>query len=389
MQTDSDGFAAASCRGEMNVLISVGEASGDMHAAAVILKSSALSPAVRFSGVAGKCMREAGCNALIPMHELNAMGIGDVITALPGILRAERVLLTWAEAVRPAAAVLVDFPGFHMRLGRKLRRLGIPVIQYIAPKLWSWGRWRVEKLKNSQDRMFSILPFEPEWFAHQGIDSCYAGNPSVTSCSGGWSRDELCRQYNLDKKALILGLLAGSRPGELKRHVPVLSEVLYRLRERFCGLQAIVPVAPGVDRSILAPMVDRGAILVDRTEIGFALPADAAVAVSGTATLELALWNVPTVLIYRSSPLHVFLGRRFSQVVHIGLVNIILDDQPVMPELIQEQCTVENIMREIVPILDGSGAASEQRSAFTKMRNLLGKADPAQEVAGQLLKMLA
>jgi len=131
----------------MQVLISAGEASGDMHASAVIRAMSELEPGVRFSGIAGKCMRNAGCSTLIPINELNVMGFGDVITVLPRILRVENAILSWAKEVRPAAAVLVDFPGFHMRLGHKLRQLDIPVLQYIAPKLWSWGKWRVQKLE--------------------------------------------------------------------------------------------------------------------------------------------------------------------------------------------------------------------------------------------------
>ncbi len=372
----------------MQVLISAGEASGDMHASAVIRAMSELEPGVRFSGIAGKCMRNAGCSTLIPINELNVMGFGDVITVLPRILRVENAILSWAKEVRPAAAVLVDFPGFHMRLGHKLRQLDIPVLQYIAPKLWSWGKWRVQKLEKSQDRLACILPFEPEWFSAMGIHASYVGNPSAQTCSSGWSRDELCRILHLDSQAPIIGLFPGSRQGELKRHIPIMTGVLKELDLKFHGLQAVVPVAPDVTESILQPVIDCGARLIDRTTKGFALPVDAAIAVSGTATLELALWGVPTVIIYRSSLTHIILGRWFARVKHIGLANIILDDQSVMPELIQGDCTLENIMEQIVPLLNNQGAASIQRLAFAKLRRLLGSLDSAQEVAGQILTMV-
>jgi len=372
----------------MQIFISAGEASGDMHASAIIREMRELEPEIRFSGIAGQCMQGAGCTTLIAMDELNVMGFGDVIKAAPRILKVENSIISWAKKVRPEAAVLVDFPGFHMRLGRKLRRLGIPVLQYIAPKLWSWGGWRVEKLKNAQDRLACILPFEPEWFAKKGIRSSYVGNPSVQSCSSGWSRDELCRLIHFNPQAPIIALLPGSRPGELKRHVLILADVLKRLGTKFPALQSIVPVAPGVTESALQPIIDRGARPVDRTAEGFALSVDAAIAVSGTATLELALWDVPTVLIYRSSPTHVMLSRRFARVRHIGLANIILNDQSVMPELIQEDCTLENIMEQIVPLLNNQEAASSQRLAFAKLRRLLGSLDPAREVAGQIFTMV-
>jgi len=372
----------------MQVLISAGEVSGDIHASAIIRAMSALEPGVRFSGIAGKCMRNAGCSTLISVNELNVMGFGDVITVLPRILRAENAILSWAKEVRPAAAILVDFPGFHMRLGRKLRKLDIPVLQYIAPKLWSWGKWRVQKLEKSQDKLACILPFEPEWFSTMGIQASYVGNPSAQTCSGGWSRDKLCRMLHFDSQAPIIGLFPGSRQGELKRHIPIMAGVLKELGLKFHGLQAIVPVAPDVTKSILQPIIDCGAKLIDRTAKGFALPVDAAIAVSGTATLELALWGVPTVLIYRSSLTHITLGRWVARVKHIGLANIILNDQSVMPELIQGDCTLGNIMEQIVPLLNNREAASSQRLAFAKLRRLLGSLDPAREVAGQILTMV-
>ncbi len=371
----------------MNILVSAGEASGDMHAAALIRALHEIDPDIRCSGIAGQYMQKEGCHTLAHIRELNVMGFGDVVKALPRIQGTEKKMLSWARDQRPEVAVLVDYPGFHMRVGAKLRQLGIPVIQYIAPKLWAWGKWRVRQLKLSQDRLACILPFEPEWFAGKGIEASYVGNPSVQSCSEGWSREAFCRRFQLDPHQPIIALLPGSRRGELKRHVPVLSGLLIELHNRFPHVQCVVPQATGAEDVMLAPLKEEGARIVPRSASCFSLPVDAAVAASGTVTLELALWDVPTVLIYRSTPAHIFFGRKLATVKHIGLVNILMGDQTVMPELIQAQCTVEKIMDELVPLIEDRDAAERQRRCFSRLRNLLGTRDPATEVAQMVISM--
>jgi lipid-A-disaccharide synthase len=363
------------------IFICAGEASGDMHAAAVVRAIQNASPQSDFFGVTGPAMSRAGCTAIHRMDELNVMGIGDVIRALPRIRRVEASLCEWARLNQPDVAILVDFSSFHMRLGKKLKQMGIPVIHYIAPKLWAWGAWRSKKLKKSQDYLASILPFEVEWFKKHGIEASYAGNPSVVSCSSGWSREELNQKLGLDDRDFLLALLPGSRPGELLRHAQLLADVNRIIKARFPYLKTVVTRAPGVTDEQLKPLLDSGVMLIDRMDEGYAMRADAAVAVSGTATLELALWDVPTVLVYRGwSPVMVWLAWKLVKIKCAGLANILLGDQPVMPELLQEDATIENVVNELVPIISGS-AAEIQRQKFSELRTLLGEKNPAEEVA--------
>ena len=371
------------------ILISAGEVSGDLHAASAIRMLKERIPDVEIVGIAGARMQQAGCRPLHDMEELNVMGLGDVIAAMPRIRRVQRSLLAWCGEHHPELAVLVDFSGFHMRLGRQLRRMGIPVLHYIAPKLWAWGSWRTRALRESQDRLACILPFEPAWFAEHGIDASYVGNPSAFSCRKGWSSAELKSRLGISSESRLLALLPGSRPGELRRHVALLTDVWREVKERIPDIHAVVPLAPGVSRQMLTPLTAAGALVVERSEDGYALRADAAVAVSGTATLELALWNVPSVLIYRGSPMMVFLARRLVATRCAGLANILLDDTPVMPELIQQHSTVENIMDALLPLLRNGGAAAEQRKAFSRLQQLLGDDDPAAGVADLAVRMLS
>jgi lipid-A-disaccharide synthase len=371
------------------ILISAGEASGDMHAAAVIRSLSRLMPDAEIHGVAGPAMRAAGCHTLIDMNQLNVMGIGDVVRALPRIRRVADEISAWVESERPDVVILVDFPGFHMRLGERLRRLGIPVLYYIAPKLWAWGKWRVKRLRRAQDRLASILPFEQEWFAPHGIQAEYVGNPSAWECKDGWSRDELKQRLGVPADEPLLALLPGSRPGELARHTELLANAWREIRAHMPGpAHAVVTRAPGVSNVQLQPLIDAGVLLLDRLEPAYALRADAAIAVSGTATLELALWDVPTVLVYRGSPLMIWLARKLVGTDCAGLANILLDDREVMPELIQEYATVERIVAETLPLLQGGDAAVVQRREFARLRELLGGQNPADGVADMCAEMI-
>ncbi|MFQ5345362.1 MAG: lipid-A-disaccharide synthase, partial [Mariprofundus sp.] len=240
--------------------VSAGETSGDLHAATVVAELKQRYPGSEITGIAGEQMQQQGCMALHHMHELNVMGIVDVLRSLPRIRRIERSVMDWCVQNQPDVAVLVDFSSFHMRLGRKLRKLGIPVVHFIAPKLWAWGSWRVSRLKKSQDRLACILPFEPEWFQSRSIShASYVGNPSVAACLDGWSAAELKQRLGVDDRQLLLALLPGSRPQEIRIHVPILAETLKRVREEVPQLACVVPVAPGVDVDVLQPLWEQGA----------------------------------------------------------------------------------------------------------------------------------
>jgi len=370
------------------VLISAGESSGDLHASAVIqaLKTQCPDDArLEITGIAGAMMQEAGCKAVRDMADLNVMGFGDVIKALPRIKAVERDILKFAAEFKPDMVMLTDFTSFHIGLGKKLRQQGFFVTHYIAPKLWAWGEKRISKLKKSQNRLACIFPFEQQWFSERGIeDALYVGNPSAYACQDGWSKAELKQRLGLHEDTTLLALLPGSRPSELKRHVQLLADAYVHLKQKKKGLAGVATLAPGVDKALLQPLVDVGVLLLERTEGGYALRADAAIAVSGTATLELALWDTPTVLVYQTSAFSWFIGQRLIKGRCVGLANILLlGDAPssegIVPELLQHDCTLENIEAAVLPILEGDVA--KQRHAFSALRELLGETNPAEKLA--------
>ena len=375
----------------LKVFISAGETSGDLHAAAVIqaLKVQVSYDAdIEISGIAGAMMKAQGCSPICDISELNVMGIGDVIKALPRIRRVGKHVVAWAEREKPDVAILVDFPGFNMRLGEQLKALGIPVLYYIAPKLWAWGHWRVKRLQRAQDKLACILPFEPAWFSNQGIDSTYVGNPSAVSCQSGWSKSELREHLGVSEHTKILALLPGSRKSELKNHAALLANAYKKVLQQHPDIQAVTSRAPGISDEQLKPLLDVGVKVLDRLDEHYALRADAAIAVSGTATLELALWDVPTVLVYKSSPLMIWIARKLVGTRCAGLANIILDDKPVMPELIQEQASLEAIVKHILPLLEGDREAELQHQAFIELQHRLDDHHPSHTVADMALSMV-
>jgi len=372
-----------------HIFICAGEVSGDIHGAALIRALQQTSPDVRISAIAGAAMREAGCEQLFPMESLNVMGLVDVLKALPRIRQIGRELCEWVEKERPDLVILIDFPGFNMRVGEKIRQLGVPVLYYIAPKLWAWGRWRVKRLKRAQDRLACILPFEERWFGAKGIQANYVGNPSAAISQGGWSMAVLKTRLGVAASEPLLALLPGSRKGELARHVPLLLESFLQLKQKIPTLKAVTTRAPSVTDIQLQPLLDAGVQLLDRLEEGYALRADAAIAVSGTATLELALWDTPTVLVYQNSPVTMWIGQKLVGTHCVGLANIILDDEEIMPELLQAEASVEAVVQHVLPLLEGSDAATQQRAAFQQLRQRLGDSNPSEQVAKMALEMMA
>ncbi len=370
------------------VLMSAGESSGDLHASAVIKQLKAQTPdgvSLEIAGIAGSMMQAAGCKPIHDMDELNVMGFGDVIKALPRIKAVQRDIAHFAETFKPDMVILTDFTSFHLGLGRTLKAQGLFVTHYIAPKLWAWGEKRISKLQKSQNRLACIFPFEQTWFTERGIkDAVYVGNPSAYACQGGWSKAELKQRLGLKESDQLLALLPGSRPSEIKQHVALLAEAYLRLKQNQPDLKSVATLAPSVKPEALKALTDVGVLLLERTEDNYALRADAAIAVSGTATLELALWDTPTVLVYKTSAFSWFIGQRLIQGRCVGLANILLlgdvpSSEGIVPELLQHDASIENITKEVLPLLQGD--TQQQLQAFAELREMLGTDNPAEKLA--------
>lgn len=346
------------------------EASADLHGAAVLRELRALRPGLRAFGAGGPLLRAEGLEALVRAEDLSLMGFAEVLPALPRIFRALRTLRRAAEERRPRAALLIDSPDFNLRLARRLRRAGVPVAYFIGPSVWAWRRYRVRQIARDVAKMLVILPFEAEFYARHGVPAVYVGNPLADSLrpllpGATTSRADLRGGLGLDRSRTVLALLPGSRRQEIRRIWPAMLRAARLLLKRTPDLQLVVPVAPTVRREWLAS--DPAIIFVEGRAPEVLAAADAAVVASGTATLEAALAQVPTVVVYRLSWLSWLIGRLLVRVPFVSLVNL-LAGRRLVPELLQGDCTGAHIAESTAPLLLPGEARETQLQGMRDLR---------------------
>jgi len=363
-----------------DLLVVAVEASADLHGAAVLRELRALRPGLMAFGAGGALLRAEGCETLVRAEDLSVMGIAEVLPAIPRILRALRTLRRAAEQRRPGVALLIDSPDFNLRLARKLRRLGIQVAYFIGPSVWAWRTYRVRQIARDVARMLVILPFEAEFYARHGVKAVYVGNPladglrpllPATPTRTSTSRPDLRRALGLDPGSPVLALLPGSRRQEIRRIWPALLAAARLLRERMPDLQLVVPVAPTVQRDWLR--TDLPITFVEGRAPEVLGAADAAVVASGTATLEAALAQVPTVVVYRLSWLSWIVGRLLVRLPFVSLVNL-LAGRRLVPELLQRDCTGARIAESAAPLLSPGEARESQLEGMRRIRATLAPA---------------
>ena len=364
------------------LLVVAVEASADLHGAAVLRELRALRPGLRAFGAGGPLLRAEGCETLVRAEDLSVMGIAEVLPAIPRIFRALRTLRRAAQERQPRAALLIDSPDFNLRLARKLRRLGVRVAYFIGPSVWAWRTYRVRQIARDVARMLVILPFEAEFYARHGVNAVYVGNPladgfrpalpaTSTPTTTSTPRADLRRTLGLDARRPVLALLPGSRRQEIRRIWPALLGAARLLLERMPDLQLVVAVAPTVRPEWLRADLPVAFVAGRAPEVLAA--ADAAVVASGTATLEAALAQVPTVVVYRLSWLSWIVGRLLVRVPFVSLVNL-LAGRGLVPELLQRDCTGARIAESAAPLLTAGEARDAQLEGMRQIREGLAPA---------------
>src|SRR6266436_2228435 len=338
-----------------SLLLSAGEASGDMYAArlAAALKQRA---DLEIFGMGGPQMRAAGVDIVTDYSEVSVVGITEILSHLPSLVRAMRRLVAEAERRRPVFAILTDFPGFHLRLARKLKRRGIKNIYYICPQFWAWRPWRVRVVRRRFAQALCIFPFEEKFYADAGVPVKFIGHPLVGNVKATLTRELFCKKYGLRDGTKILTILPGSRRGEIAHHVPVLVGALARLRQRLLSPpEIVVAVAPGLDVAQLEAIFpsDWHVRFIKEDAYNALAAADLAIVSSGTATVETALLGKPMIVVYRLSPLTAWLAKPLVSTKYFSMVNLIAG-RAVVPELIQDDFTPRRLAGEAAKLLSAS-----------------------------------
>lgn len=365
------------------VLIVAGEASGDIYAAQVVRSLREKDPSLYFFGIGGKGLEGEGTEILFPCESLAVVGLMEVLGRLPAVLKAWKVLMEAVRTLRPRLAILVDFPGFNLRLARRLKGMGVPVLYYVSPQVWAWWPQRARTLAQVVDRLAVILPFEVDFFRAHGIEATFVGHPQREVVKGAPSREEARGLLGVEEGQRVIGIFPGSRQGEVKRLWGVMVEACRILKGDHPDLRFFAALAPGVriPRGGGWPVepVPEGALTVMAAS-------DAMVAASGTVTLQGALMGVPMVVVYRVNPLSFLIGKRLVKVPYISLPNLLLG-KPLVPELIQGDATPERIALEAGVLLEDEGRRREMAEGFSRIRELLPEGAP-HRVAQMALEML-
>lgn len=369
------------------LLLSAGEASGDMYAARLATALAKRLDAQIF-GMGGPQMRAAGVDVVMDYDEVSVVGITEIMKHLPSLLQAMDKMVAEAEKRKPALAILTDFPGFHLRLARKLKPRGIRNVYYICPQFWAWRPWRVNLIRRRFEKALCIFPFEKEFFSKAGVSTEWIGHPLVGTVAATKDRKQLCEQNGFAPGTTLITVLPGSRAGELAHHLPALQESCARIHARTPS-QFLIAAAHAKDVEQLKsgwPHDMKVRVVTGETYNALAA-ADAAIVSSGTATVEAALLDVPMVVVYRVSPLTATLAKPLVRTPYFAMVNLI-GERRVVPELVQDDFTPEKVSTEILRLLQDPNARAASRAGLAEVRERLGPPGAVERAADAITRLL-
>ncbi len=333
------------------ILVIAGEASGDQFAAEVIQQYNQHRPMTKFFGMGGSQMAAAGCRLIASIDQLSVIGLWDTLIHLNRFRRLLQRLKLWIQDNQPDCIILVDYPGFNLRLAPFIHRLKIPLIYYIAPKTWASREGRLKLMRATIDHLAVIFPFEVDYFKNHGISTTFVGNPTLQRL-----QPLIDQQKNtLKKDSNTIALLPGSRTGEIKRHLPLLLQAALKIQAKHPNLHWMIPVAKTIDINTLQSLIQPHAsqlsvkLVDDNTDAAIA-ECKAAIVASGTATLEVALLGIPQIIIYKTHWLTYWLAKKLITLTHIGLCNIVAQKEIAL-ELLQHHATPQTITHELEKLL--------------------------------------
>ena len=349
------------------VFIVAGEPSGDIHAAKLVSAIKVISPKTKFFGNGGDKMSESGVEIIHHINDMSVMGFIEVIKHLPKLLNILQSTVSSIKNIKPDRIILVDYPGFNLRLAKKIKSLKIPITYFILPQLWAWKESRIKTMKNTIDQSISIFPFEAEWFNSRGLDTFYAGHPFIERNYDLDDKTNFFNKHNFKQDRPIIVLLPGSRQQEIDYHWPIFLKTVAILNKKTPGVQTIVVKYNNVTLNPVPANIKIEVSMRSAMKYG-----TAAISSSGTATLECALANLPIVVCYKMSYINWILFNFFGKVKYISIVNLIANKR-IIPELIQHKMSPDNLTKKILPYLD---ITSKKRQAtikkYKKLRKYLG-----------------
>ncbi len=375
----------------LHVYLIAGEPSGDVLGGRLMrgLKALADEGNIKFSGVGGPLMSAAGLSSLFAMDELTVMGLAEVLPRIPNILRRIKQTEADIRAQKPDVIVTIDAPDFCFRVARRLKGFNVPIVHYVAPSVWAWRPGRANKVARLVDHVMCLLPFEPPYFERAGVAATFVGHSILESGADHGDGAAFRARHNIGEHEKVLLALPGSRMSEISRLLDIFGETVRRTLAITGPCRVVIPTVAGVAAEVRQRTANWDDTLIVEGEgekyDAFAA-ADAALAASGTVSLELAMAGVPSLIAYRLSPLTAFIARRLIRVKYASIINLILD-KPAIPEFIQENCTAERMTPALVDLMQSDRERDRQAGDITKALAALRAGDELPSLAAARVVM--
>ncbi|MDY3983610.1 MAG: lipid-A-disaccharide synthase [Veillonellaceae bacterium] len=374
----------------MKIMFSAGEASGDIHASRVARELKALYPDVSMFGMGGDLMADAGVDIIYDIKNLGYIGFVEILKALPFFFKLRSMLKEAMIKEKPDVLVCVDYPGFNMKLAKVAYELGIPVVYYIAPSIWVWHKSRGKDIAKYVKRVISIFPFEAKAYREFNVDVDFVGHPLLDIVKPELTKEETYEYFHMDQEACNILLMPGSRKQEISSLLDMMLSAAKHFLQTHPSAHFYLPRAHTISREELQ------AILAKHPEVGVTITEDytydlmqvckACLAASGTATLETALMDLPTVLLYRVASLTYWIARLIVHVKWVGLPNIVAGRE-VIPELIQDAVSPDNVYKHLTAIIDDTDRYKQMKDDLLEVRKALGQSGAVRRVAQSIAEI--
>lgn len=367
-------------RNNNNIVIIAGEASGDQHAAALVKELQKQNPYLIFSGLGGQKLIDCNVDIYFDLTKIAVVGFIEVLKHYFTFRKVFYLILKRIKKIKPSAIILVDYPGFNLRLAKEIKKLKLEntkIIYYISPQVWAWKENRVFSIKKYIDKMLVVFDFEKDFYAKFNYDADFVGHPLIDNLDIKTSRTEILESYGLAEFKFTIGLLSGSREKEVKQLLPIMIKTANIIHKFHPTFQFTVIKAPTINKSLLENIVNEFADntlkikIINERSIDAINATDFCIVASGTATLETAILAKPMVIIYKTSPITYLLAKLFVKIKFIGLVNIIANKQ-IVPELIQNQANPKNLSQTIENIINDDDLMDETKHELFKIKKKLG-----------------
>ena len=370
-----------------SILIVAGEVSGDIHGGKLVKAIKELSPEINIAGIGGENMSSAGMKLLRNVNEMSFLGFTEIIKHLPFVRKVMNELLKWIEIERPKVVVLIDYPGFNLRLAQKAKKLGCKIIYYISPQIWAWGKGRIKKIARVVDQMIVIFPFEEELYRNAGVSVEFVGHPILENLESSFSREDFFSENELDPDEKLIGLLPGSRTQEVDSLYKIMIDAVDLLKPEYPNMQSITAKSPVLDNAVYTKITGNDSLKQSNNIYDIMKHSNLLFVASGTATLESACFGTPLIVVYRVSPISWIIGKILVKIKSIGLVNIVAGKK-IAPEILQSELTPYRLAHEALNILKDDKLYAETSSELLNVKKLLGEPGASKKAAEIIIKHL-